>query len=82
MTGNQEYASPYGQQVIEQPGDLKREALAKDVEKGLLKSIKKIRLGLYVKKINNVEIVKAEDPKLFTWGEFTSHAGNQLNFKI
>ena len=31
---------------------------------------------------DNVEIVTAEDPKLFTWGEFTSHAGNQLNFKI
>ena len=31
---------------------------------------------------DNVEIVTAEDPKLFTWGEFTSHAGNRLPFKI
>ena len=27
---------------------------------------------------DNVEIVTAEDPNLFTWGEFTSHAGNCL----
>ena len=31
---------------------------------------------------DNVEIVTAEDPNLFTWGEFTSHAGNSLPFKI